>query len=57
MASTLRFRTGPTKQDTCMLESKRQIRVETSTWQVARYEYIAETSALLVERMAGTRSW
>lgn len=57
MASTLRFRTGPTKQDTCMLESKRQIRVETSTWQVAGYEYIAETSALLVERMAGTRSW
>lgn len=34
MASTLRFRTGPTKQDTRMLESKRQIRVVASIWQV-----------------------
>lgn len=43
MASTFGFRTGPSKQDTCMLESKRQIRVETSIW--------------LVVRMAGTGSW
>lgn len=34
MASTLRFRTGPTIQDTCMLESKRQIRVVASICQV-----------------------
>lgn len=50
MASTLGFRTGPTKQDTRMLESKRQIRVVTRIWEV-------ETSAWLVVRMAGTGSW
>lgn len=36
MASTLGFRTGPTKQDTRMLESKRQIRVVTRIWEVVR---------------------